>query len=302
MQRKARGAVVFGALALTGCGRVGYGPEASGDAGAVGAKGGLGASCAADDECADGHCVEGSCCDGACNDACTGCVAGTCVTRAGVLRLSGRADRAEPVSLAGQTLPDLSYIFAETCAEPDQVAFFIDEVSSQARVRVEGTKPFDLAGTVDGFARPAAAELFFKGNHTMFAELIGGPDNGAVLAASYAVPEAPEMLIYSAYASRVTSSALDGAVVSGSIFVALAPGVAPAVPLTIDFFLDDPGRTSPVGTESHMPYDLAGTASPAWLAKAFDTTTLANGAHTVEAVYYPDGLERIVTATFTVAN
>ena len=100
-------------------------------------------------------------------------------------------------------------------------------------------------------------------------------------------------------ANRSNPSGLEGASVSGNIYVFLSPetGVSQA-----RFFLDDPTMSgAPQHVENLAPYDFAGGAVSA--ANPFNTAQLGDGAHTITAaVDRTTGGTEVVNATFTVAN
>ncbi|WP_284328882.1 BACON domain-containing protein [Demequina litorisediminis] len=68
------------------------------------------------------------------------------------------------------------------------------------------------------------------------------------------------------------------------------------------FYLDDPGMTgAPLQTENYSPFDFRGGTATAAL--PFDTTTLADGTHTLTArIALTAGGAEVSTATFAVAN
>lgn len=107
-------------------------------------------------------------------------------------------------------------------------------------------------------------------------------------------------LMVSKTPDRLNAEALDGASVSGKIyvFINIEDGVE-----QVDFYLNDPERTGPpYQRERHGFYDFAGTASTGE-ANAFDTTTLPDGVHTITAAVLLT-TEKVITkhATFAVNN
>jgi hypothetical protein len=70
----------------------------------------------------------------------------------------------------------------------------------------------------------------------------------------------------------------------------------------VKFYLDDPTmKRDPVGTDKAKPFDLAGTAGSGQ-ARPFSLLGLSAGKHTLTAkVKLANGIDRIVSATFTVA-
>jgi lysophospholipase L1-like esterase len=94
--------------------------------------------------------------------------------------------------------------------------------------------------------------------------------------------------------------ALQGQDLTGNAYIFVSPesGVR-----RVRFYLDDPGRASPVRTEGLAPYDFAGTANSG-AALPFDPTSLDPAvAHTVGAeVERIDGSVEVITASFGVGS
>ncbi len=87
---------------------------------------------------------------------------------------------------------------------------------------------------------------------------------------------------------------LDGSEISGDVWIFTGPesGVS-----SVEFYLDDPDASgSPDQVESRAPYDFAGSA------ERFDTTTIADGAHTMTAIVNHSGGIEFLTASFVVDN
>jgi mannan endo-1,4-beta-mannosidase len=106
-------------------------------------------------------------------------------------------------------------------------------------------------------------------------------------------------LLVSSSPDRSNPAALEGKDVQGNIYVFTSPdnGVT-----RVTFYLDDPGMHSPYRTENNPPYDFAATA-PDNTAYPFDSSTLANGSHTIGAsMTMAAGGSVVVTATFSVGG
>ncbi len=99
--------------------------------------------------------------------------------------------------------------------------------------------------------------------------------------------------------NRTSALPLDGATVSGDIFVRISNDTEIN---TVIFFLDDPDRTGEAfRTELGDPYDFAG--GPQATANPFDTTQLADGSHTIGAVLTSfAGDVEVLIGMFTVDN
>lgn len=94
---------------------------------------------------------------------------------------------------------------------------------------------------------------------------------------------------------------LDGQVVRGDVFI----HVESSQPVDrVAFFLDDPTRKgAPRQTERVSPYDFAGTWGSPPARSPFDTSTVADGWHTVTAaVTYSSGATETLHADFEVRN
>lgn len=106
-------------------------------------------------------------------------------------------------------------------------------------------------------------------------------------------------LVVSGRPDRSGAVALDGASLRGPAYVVLT---ASPDARSVSFHLDDPDRQrTPRQVERFAPYDFAGGSTAT--ANAFDTTTVADGTHTVTAVLVAaDGTQHVAAATFTVAN
>jgi hypothetical protein len=295
---------------MSACGRVGFETENEGPPPApiscegTGAPLALGCSCEADADCGSGYCIARVCCEDACDDACTGCNArGLCEARAGRLAVSKSSDRTMAVALRGQLLAGPFYAFAETCEVVDEARFHFDQKVPEGvePLQTELGSPYDFGGDDGELAGHHSTVEFPKGTHTLLAELVRGGSVTAVLQESFELEPGAldETLVFSLEPLRSDPQPLAEAKVSGALYVFLAPGVMPAGDIPASFYLDDPERKQPVRVEERAPYDLgagSGAASP------WDSTTVANGSHVLEAVYVVDGVERSASARFDVDN
>src|SRR4051812_47094436 len=113
---------------------------------------------------------------------------------------------------------------------------------------------------------------------------LGMTAKGASAASTY--------LEVSAYSDRSAAVKLDGAWLSGKVyvFVAASSGVTSA-----SFWIDDPAtKGAPAQVEDSAPWDLGG-GTP--LAKPWDLRTVPVGAHTVTVVLTVKGKRVVETAT-----
>lgn len=102
-------------------------------------------------------------------------------------------------------------------------------------------------------------------------------------------------LVYALSSNRAAPRELEGATVSGKLYVFITPN-SPEIE-EISFYLDG----DYVGEEENAPYDfMGGTVATA---RSWDTTRVDDGQHTIEAVLLlVDGTTARTTTVFTVAN
>jgi N-acetylneuraminic acid mutarotase/glucose/arabinose dehydrogenase len=115
----------------------------------------------------------------------------------------------------------------------------------------------------------------------------------SVAAASYDI-------VFSLRSDRSSPATLSGVTTSGNIYVFTSPDTDDI--RRVRFYLDNPSATgTPRRRENNAPYDFAGGTTA--LASAFDTTTVADGPHTITAaIDFLNGTTQVVSATFTVKN
>jgi hypothetical protein len=115
-------------------------------------------------------------------------------------------------------------------------------------------------------------------------------------------------LVVSTSSSRSNSVPLNGAPVSGNIYLSyklISPTATSKPAKQVKFWLDDPNPNSPTGsprrTDYSSPFDFAGTTSNG-TATAFSTSGLGKGVHTVTAqVTLSDGtVLPYIKGTFTI--
>lgn len=107
-------------------------------------------------------------------------------------------------------------------------------------------------------------------------------------------------LLLSHAPDRSAAVPLEGEAVEGNIYVFTKPDAGVK---QVKFYLDDPTRSkTPITTEGKAPWDFAGTASNG-VANPFDSSTLADGLHTITAaVLYTDSTTEVITSSFTVGD
>lgn len=113
-------------------------------------------------------------------------------------------------------------------------------------------------------------------------------------------PDVTFDIVYSTNSKRTNPAPLDGATVSGNIFVFTTPDTPQIT--QVRFYFDDPDLTgNPFSVENSAPYDMAGGTTST--ASAFNTVTRTNGAHTVSVeIAFNDGSVRTLHANFTIDN
>ncbi|MPZ99224.1 MAG: hypothetical protein GEU80_07770 [Dehalococcoidia bacterium] len=249
------------------------------------------------------------------------------------LLVSRSEDRSGSELLDGSTQDGQIFVFIEPQGVK-RVYFFLDNADqSGSAFQTENHSPYDFAGTVDGTgsARAFDASALSSGEHTISARVETSDGASVVTSATFSVGEggAPSPsatpsgsptatatsapgsqegsgdgsdwgLALSQASNRSTPSGLDGATVSGEIFVFIAPdsGIG-----RVRFFVDDPDRKgSPYLTEYQPAYDLAGTLGGG-RAAPFDADQLGAGSHTVTAeIDRKSGGMEVIHTTFTVGG
>ncbi len=157
-------------------------------------------------------------------------------------------------------------------ATPETIVIMVDTTGLKG-----GSHTASLSATAAGF-EPTVLEV------ELTVELIGGDDNYGLLVSyssdrAAAVPLADQTIAGDAY-----------------IFVNPEDGIA-----RVRFYLDDPGLTSPTRTENFAPYDFRGGTVD--IANALDSTTLADGVHTISIVVEPLAeADTVVHTSFSVDN
>lgn len=158
-----------------------------------------------------------------------------------------------------------------------------------------GTTPATLA-----LSAPADLPV---GSHTAEVTLTSPDLPSTTVAVTLTVSAAPLegfTVVHSLDSRRGSPTPLDGAEVSGSIYPFLAPAEGVA---STSWWLDDPLMGgAPLRTDSTAPFDFA-PGSVTHRAAPLDTTTLADGEHTITVrVTTPGGAQHVSTATFETSN
>lgn len=183
---------------------------------------------------------------------------------------------------------DATSAFADT-------VFLSDDASWLTVDPTSGTVPLSVTLTMD----PAGLA---PGNYTATVTATGsGANSGSMQVQLEVIPDQPSQfeLMLSPSPDRSNPMALNGATVVGDIYV-FVPDLGNVS--QVRFYLDNPQATgTPTQTENLAPYDLAGGSSTQ--AQPFDTTTLADGSHTLTAeVVTTDNGTHVLSDFFSVAN
>ena len=230
------------------------------------------------------------------------------------LALSLSADRSSPALLEGATTSGDIYVFTRPDDGVSRVRFYVDDLARTGRpLKTETNGPFDLVGTANGtgLANPFDTTTIADGAHTITAAVDVSGGGTQIVTSAFTVanggepppPPPPPSAVdvrLSASPDRSSPGPLEGSALTGSAYIFTSPDAGVS---QVSFYLDDPTMSrSPRKIEKGAPFDFVGSASSG-LANPFDTTTVADGAHSITAsVRFADGTTSVVTRLFTVAN
>ncbi len=218
---------------------------------------------------------------------------------------SENPDRSSARLLQGARMAGEMYIFAELCESAASIDFFWDSLDDEP-IHSASSDPYYLNGATDSTANYLSSLVMPKGLHTLLC--VGRGADGSASApfwatATYLFPaDGPdqELLLYSLVQSRRDPRPLQDALVQGTIYVFLAPGVFSQDCPEVTFYLDDPLRSAPQQIERRPPYDLGAGSTP--FSKPLQTTALANGQHSVQVRIQSPSILRDLQTSFNVAN
>ena len=218
------------------------------------------------------------------------------------LLVSGSSDREDPVALTGSALSGDAYVFVDVPSpqEVREVRFHLDGRS----VQTERKWHYDFRGTHDRRAVPWSTRDVADGEHVITAVVVRRSGQSSRLESRFVVDNEPQDgvrpssteqpgtsgLLVSGTAGRTDVRDARRATVTGTVWIhtARTAGVR-----EVTFAVNG----SFVNAERHAPYDLGGTR------RGFDTTTLAEGGHTVTVVItHDDGTRETFDTRLTVVN
>jgi large repetitive protein len=224
------------------------------------------------------------------------------------LQVSLSPDRSSPAPLEGATLEGDVYVFVPSAPEITRVRFFLDDPQMTGTPRtIEKNAPWDFAGgNSNGTAKPFNASNLTAGSHVVTAAIDRSDGSSVAESATFTVGTAPSPspathdLSVSFSPDRSSPVPLEGAVLTGNVYI-FVPAASDIT--RVRFFLDDPQMTgTPRLIEKNAPWDFAGGNSNG-TAKPFDTSTLAQGSHTVTAVLdLSNSTTEVISGTFSVGG
>ncbi|MEX2377992.1 MAG: G8 domain-containing protein [Dehalococcoidia bacterium] len=228
------------------------------------------------------------------------------------LSVSSSSDRSNAVQLEGESVSGDIHVFTSSEGGIGRVTFWIDDPAmAGAPFQVENIAPYDMAGGTTSSANGFDTSLLAEGQHSITALIELGDGGSETVSSSFTVvneapgPVDPDTsdnytLSVSVSPNRSGQADLHDRSVSGDIYIFTSPEDDVR---KVTFWLDDPSmQGEPFIVEGRVPFDFAGTEGD-MTAKPFDTSTLADGSHSVTALVETNGGDaETVTATFVLDN
>jgi alpha-tubulin suppressor-like RCC1 family protein len=227
------------------------------------------------------------------------------------IRYSTSSNRSNSRSLGGANVTGDIYVFVTPSENVKSVSFYIDDQQRQSSpFRTETNAPFDLAGTQNnGRANSFDIDQLGNGPHRLDVRIELDDDRTVITGLSFSVDAPPPppppldpdeyQLLWSTSSNRSNPMPLDGATVSGSIYVFAGPDQAIE---SVSFYIDDPSMSGePYRTETNAPFDLQGTRNNG-RANSLNTDLLVIGQRTFTMkILFANGEDALVKhATVTV--
>ena len=210
--------------------------------------------------------------------------------------VSTNADFGEAKPLDASRVSGEIYAFADPTLEVRGANFYLDDRErSGTPIPQTNTAPRTQSATTD--SSYFDTKTLGEGVHTLTAELSLAGGGSRVVTSTFLVDndgDARDALLVSTSKQRTGAKQLAGATLTKDVYIYLIPEQSVT---SIAFYID--GKLNQ--TERYAFYDAAGTASDG-SARPFDTTSLADGKHTVTVVMTSASGEKEVSAEFTVAN
>jgi hypothetical protein len=206
------------------------------------------------------------------------------------LWVSWESDRSSEDLLDGQFLDGDVFVFSTTSESVvDQVSFWIDDPTMSGPAdRVDTAAPFDLIGGDEFEAAPLDTTGLAAGEHTVTVKFEYPVLADQTVNATFTVDNVELDLKYSTDADRTPPLSLNGADLSGEVFI-FAMADDPAVE-QVSFWIDDEEMSGdPDRVDTEAPFDLVGGDEVE--ADPFDTSLLLDGEHSVTVLAEIDGLD-----------
>lgn len=236
----------------------------------------------------------------------------TSSTAAPAVLVSVSPSRLNSVPLAGQTITGNVFVHAQPASSVSEVTFFLDDPATAPGVRPnlvgsELTAPYDLKGGLASEANAWDVSTLSPGNHTLYVRTIDSTGQTELAVVPFTVgttstipPSATANRLtavqLSTAATRTNPVPLDGATVTGPVYVTAVPNMQAT---SVSFYLDDmKTAASPFTVEWTAPYDAMGGSTT--LANPWNISALAIGPHTLTVrTMWKDGYSTTVHSTFT---
>ncbi len=226
------------------------------------------------------------------------------------LRYSTSSTRSNSRSLSGANLTGNVYIFVTPSENVASVDFYLDDpLRNSSPRRTETNAPFDFAGTQNnGRANPFDTDLLRNGTgagHSVTAVIRLEDGRVVTVSRSFSLEDLPPPieplppgeyeLLWSQSSNRSNPMPLDGATVTGNIYVFTGPDQAVE---SVSFYINDIDLESPPHRiETRAPFDLQGAGGNG-RANAYDTEPLAELRGTLGSILL-GGSNAVFTAVFT---
>ena len=211
--------------------------------------------------------------------------------------VSDNPDRSNTMPLEQKSLAGLAYIHVMDDSSIDKVVFYLN-TKTGTPYQTENNAPYDMkGGNSDGTARAFDTTDLPDGKYFLHVKILL-KDGSTVKRTAYFNIINSSSLVVSLDSARSNPDPLESSTLRGLVYIHVMDD--PDIDY-VNFYLDS-NTGSPYQTENNAPYDMAGGYSDG-TAKAFDTTSLQDGSHTIFAsIVLSDGSEITDIAYFNVNN